>query len=98
MMVGLGETEDEIIETMNDLRKVNCDLLTIGQYLRPSKKHHEIDKFYHPKEFTKFEHIGMELGFKHVAADHSLEALIMQMSNIKLQKNEPLYIIPYSYR
>lgn len=68
MMVGLGETEDEIIETMNDLRKVNCDLLTIGQYLRPSKKHHEIDKFYHPKEFTKFEHIGMELGFKHVAA------------------------------
>ena len=52
MMVGLGETEDEIIETMNDLRKVNCDLLTIGQYLRPSKKHHEIDKFYHPKEFT----------------------------------------------
>ena len=68
MMVGLGETEDEIIETMNDLRNVDCDLLTIGQYLRPSKKHHKIDKFYHPKEFTKLEHIGMELGFKHVAA------------------------------
>ena len=68
MMVGLGETEDEIIETMNDLRNADCDLLTIGQYLRPSKKHHKIDKFYHPKEFTKLEHIGMELGFKHVAA------------------------------
>ena len=68
MMVGLGETEDEIVETMNDLRNVDCDLLTIGQYLRPSKKHYKIDKFYHPKEFTKLEHIGMELGFKHVAA------------------------------
>ena len=68
MMVGLGETEDEIVETMNDLRNVDCDLLTIGQYLRPSKKHYKIEKFYHPKEFTKLEHIGMELGFKHVAA------------------------------
>ena len=68
MMVGLGETEDEIVETMNDLRNVDCDLLTIGQYLRPSKKHYKIDKFYHPKEFNKLEHIGMELGFKHVAA------------------------------
>jgi len=68
MMVGLGETEDEIIETMKDLRSVNCDLLTIGQYLRPTKKHYKVDKFYHPKEFTKFENIGLELGFKHVAA------------------------------
>ena len=68
MMVGLGETEEEILETMRDLRSVNCDLLTIGQYLRPTKKHHKIDKFYHPKEFTKFENIGLELGFKHVAA------------------------------
>jgi len=68
MMVGLGETEDEIIETMKDLRSANCDLLTIGQYLRPSKKHHKIDKFYHPNEFTKFKHVGLELGFKHVAS------------------------------
>ena len=42
MMVGLGETRDEIVETMGDLRRVNCDLLTIGQYLRPSKKHHRL--------------------------------------------------------
>ncbi|MBT87361.1 MAG: lipoyl synthase [Gammaproteobacteria bacterium] len=68
IMVGLGETEEEIIETMKNLRTARCDLLTIGQYLRPSKKHHEIDRFYSPKEFLKFEEIGLELGFKHVAS------------------------------
>ena len=68
MMVGLGETEQEIIETMKDLRSVDCDLITIGQYLRPSKKHIKIEKFYHPKEFNKFKEIGLELGFKHVAS------------------------------
>ena len=68
MMVGLGETRDEIVETMGDLRRVNCDLLTIGQYLRPSKKHHPIIRFYHPDEFKELERIGLEMGFKHVAA------------------------------
>ena len=68
MMVGLGETREEIVETMGDLRRVNCDLLTIGQYLRPSKKHHPIIRFYHPDEFKELERIGLEMGFKHVAA------------------------------
>ena len=68
MMVGLGETKEEIIETMKDLLRNNVDLLTIGQYLRPSKKHHPIIKFYNPKEFTELQKIGMELGFSHVAA------------------------------
>ena len=68
MMVGLGETMPEIIETMNDLRLVNCDLLTIGQYLRPSKNHHPLIKFYTPKEFKELEKIGLDLGFKHVAS------------------------------
>ncbi len=68
MMVGLGETFSEIIETMNDLRTVNCDLLTIGQYLRPSKKHHPLIKFYTPKEFKDLEKIGLDIGFKHVAS------------------------------
>ena len=68
MMVGLGETFSEIIETMNDLRTVNCDLLTIGQYLRPSKNHHPLIKFYTPKEFKDLEKIGLDLGFKHVAS------------------------------
>mgnify|MGYP001163478691 FL=1 len=68
MMVGLGETKDEIIETMQDLLDNKVDLLTIGQYLRPSKKHHPIIKFYNPKEFTELQKIGMDMGFSHVAS------------------------------
>ena len=68
MMVGLGESWDEIIETMNDLRSVDCDLLTIGQYLRPSKKHVALAKWYTPREFDELAEIGMSLGFSHVAS------------------------------
>ena len=68
MMVGLGETWDEILETMTDLRAVGCDLLTIGQYLRPSPKHIDISKFYTPEEFVRLRDEGMRLGFRHVAA------------------------------
>lgn len=68
MMVGLGETKEEILETMNDLRAVGCDLLTIGQYLRPSKRHHPIIRFYRPEEFKELELAGLDMGFKHVAS------------------------------
>ena len=68
MMVGLGETKDEILRTMKDLRNVGCDLLTIGQYLRPSKKHHPLIRFYHPDEFAQLKKLGLEMGFKHVAS------------------------------
>ena len=68
MMVGLGETWDEIIETMHDLRVVGCDLLTIGQYLRPSKKHVALAKWYTPSEFDELGAIGRSLGFRHVAS------------------------------
>jgi len=68
MMVGLGETKDEILITMKDLRNVGCDLLTIGQYLRPSKKHHPLIRFYHPDEFAQLKKLGLEMGFKHVAS------------------------------
>jgi len=68
MMVGLGETLDEIIETLKDLRSVNCDLLTVGQYLRPSKKHTAMSRWYTPAEFHKIQSIGYDLGFKHVAS------------------------------
>lgn len=68
IMVGLGETREELLETMKDLRSVGCELLTIGQYLRPSKVHHPLDRFYHPDEFTGLEQAGLELGFSHVAA------------------------------
>lgn len=68
MMVGLGETWDEIVETMRDLREVDCDLLTIGQYLRPSKKHVALAKWYTPAEFDELGAIGRSLGFSHVAS------------------------------
>ena len=68
MMVGLGETWDEIIETMCDLRSVDCDLLTIGQYLRPSSKHVPLARWYTPGEFDELRREGEALGFRHVAS------------------------------
>lgn len=68
MMVGLGETWDEIIDTMRDLRSVDCDLLTIGQYLRPSDKHTPLAKWYTPQEFDELRREGDALGFSHVAS------------------------------
>ena len=68
IMVGLGETWDEIIETMRDLRSVDCNLLTIGQYLRPSDKHTPLIKWYTPSEFDELKVAGGELGFDHVAS------------------------------
>ena len=68
MMVGLGESREEILETMDDLRAVNCDLLTIGQYLRPSAKHAPVSKFYTPGEFFDLQREGMRRGFRYVAS------------------------------
>ena len=68
MMVGLGEEWDEIVQTMKDLRSVDCDLLTIGQYLRPSAKHVPLARFYTPQEFDDLRKEGERLGFRHVAS------------------------------
>lgn len=68
MMVGLGETTDEVFATMRDLREAGVQLLTIGQYLRPSVGHIPMDRFYHPREFAGLERAGYEMGFSHVAS------------------------------
>ena len=68
IIVGMGEERDEVVDTMRDLRGAGCDLLTIGQYLRPSDKHIPISRFYTPSEFDELRVIGMSLGFKHVAS------------------------------
>jgi lipoic acid synthetase len=68
IMVGLGEKMEEVQQTMSDLRNVGCDLLTIGQYLRPSSKHITMDRFYHPTEFTELRDAGLRMGFRHVAS------------------------------
>ncbi|MFP3897815.1 MAG: lipoyl synthase [Dehalococcoidia bacterium] len=68
LMVGLGETQQEVIDVMNHLRQVGCDLLTIGQYLQPSLKHHKLVRYVSPEEFAEYENIGKQLGFRYVAS------------------------------
>jgi lipoyl synthase len=66
IMVGLGETTAEIIETMRDLRDVDCDVLTVGQYLQPAERRLPVEKFYTPAEFAEFKRLGLEMGFRYV--------------------------------
>ncbi|MGO1759905.1 MAG: lipoyl synthase, partial [Mammaliicoccus vitulinus] len=68
LMVGLGETVEEIYETMDDLRANDVDIMTIGQYLQPSRKHLNVQKYYTPLEFGKLRKVAMEKGFKHCQA------------------------------
>ncbi|HEX7055774.1 MAG TPA: lipoyl synthase [Bacilli bacterium] len=68
MMVGLGERLEEILQTMDDLRSINVDILTIGQYLQPTKEHLKIKKYYTPDEFKMLKEEGMKRGFSHVEA------------------------------
>jgi len=68
LMVGLGETKDEVIQTMKDLYEYNCELLTIGQYLAPSKNHYPVHEYIHPDVFEEYKNIALEIGFKCVAS------------------------------
>lgn len=68
IMLGLGETEPEIIAVMQDLHNAGCDFLTIGQYLSPSPKHYPVQEYLHPDVFQKYRNIGLKLGFKAVTA------------------------------
>jgi lipoic acid synthetase len=81
IMLGLGETEDEVIQTLQDLKSVNLDIVTIGQYLQPSKKHLPVKEFITPEQFKKYENIGLELGFRHV------ESSALVRSSYKAQKH-----------
>ncbi|WP_370627985.1 lipoyl synthase [Anoxybacillus sp. ST4] len=65
LMVGLGETKEEILEAMDDLRAVGVNILTIGQYLQPTKKHLKVEKYYHPHEFMELKEIALMKGFSH---------------------------------
>jgi len=66
VMLGLGETDEEVIETMQDLRSVGVDILTLGQYLQPTPKHLPIVEFVEPERFQKYEKLGLEMGFRFV--------------------------------
>jgi lipoyl synthase len=81
IMLGLGEKEEEVIQTLKDLRSVDLDIVTIGQYLQPSKKHLPVKQFITPDQFKKYETIGLELGFRHV------ESSALVRSSYKAQKH-----------
>jgi len=66
VMLGLGETRDEVLETMDDLRRVDCQILTLGQYLQPTPKHLPVAEFIHPDAFEEYKTIGLEMGFRYV--------------------------------
>ena len=80
-MLGLGEQEEEVIQTLKDLRAAGVDVVTIGQYLQPSKKHLPVKQFITPDQFQKYEKIGLELGFRHV------ESSALVRSSYKAQKH-----------
>ena len=66
IMVGLGETNEEVLQTMRDLRATDCDILTIGQYLQPAERRLPVERYYTPQEFADFKRIGLEMGFRYV--------------------------------
>lgn len=68
-MVGIGENIDEIIALMEDLRSVYCDIVTIGQYLPPTKLHYPLERFYHPDEFAVLKKTGLKMGFTHIESN-----------------------------
>ena len=81
IMLGLGEKEDEVLKTLEDLRNVGLDVVTIGQYLQPSKKHLPVREFITPDQFKKYETIGLGMGFRHV------ESGALVRSSYKAQKH-----------
>ena len=68
LMLGLGETEEEVIECMDDLREAGVDILTFGQYLQPTANHYPIDRYVTPAEFERFRQLGLDRGFLEVVS------------------------------
>ncbi len=66
LMLGIGERTEEVMEVMEDLRRLNCDIVTLGQYLQPTRDHLPVDRFVHPDEFAMLKKVGLEMGFNHV--------------------------------
>ena len=66
LMLGIGERTEEVVDVLKDIRDVNCDILTLGQYLQPTKDHLPVDRFVHPDEFKMLKDLGLKMGFRHV--------------------------------
>jgi lipoic acid synthetase len=90
LMLGLGETDDELLECMDDLRKVDVDVLTLGQYLQPTSNHLPVERFVTPDEFARYRDIGLEKGFKEVVSGVFVRSSyraerVLEFNNVGLQ-------------
>jgi lipoic acid synthetase len=88
IMVGVGEQWDEILQAMDDLRAVDCNIMTIGQYLQPSKHHLYVEKFYTPEEFAMLKEEGMKRGFSHVESGPLVRSSYHAHEQVKSAKGE----------
>lgn len=87
LMVGLGETVTELLETMEDLQKTECDILTVGQYLSPSSRHLPIQRYYTPEEFEEIKEAGIEMGFRHVESGPLVRSSYHASEQARLKHN-----------
>ena len=87
LMVGLGETVTELLETMEDLRNTDCDILTVGQYLSPSSRHLPIQRYYTPEEFEELKEAGIEMGFRHVESGPLVRSSYHAGEQARLKQN-----------
>ena len=83
IMLGLGETKEEILEAMDDLRSVGCSVMTIGQYLQPAKENIEVKEYIHPDTFNEYREIGLSKGFKHVESSPLVRSSYRAEKHIK---------------
>ena len=88
IMVGIGETNDEIFKLMGDLRKINCDILTIGQYLQPSKEHVEVIEYVSLENFALYESRGKEMGFRHITSGPLVRSSYQAYKQFKATGND----------
>jgi len=94
IMVGLGETFEEVVELMKDLRAVSCDIMTIGQYLQPHARRLPVERYVTPDEFNRWREIGMAMGFHHVESSpltrssyHAREQASMKSESVSTLEN-----------
>jgi lipoic acid synthetase len=88
MMLGLGETREEVRQVLADLRGAGCDIVTIGQYLRPSQKHLPVERFVPPEEFAEIAEEGRRLGFRHVEAGPLVRSSYHAHKQVRLELRE----------
>ncbi len=91
IMVGLGETDEQVYQVMDDSLKVGCDIFTIGQYLQPSPHHIEVKAYVTPEKFEKYEKIGKAKGFHYIASSPLVRSSYRAEEALKEGKNNDLY-------